>query len=151
MEIYDCQSVYAVHGNHDPPQAFSDPIVDLHMAVREFGGLAWGGFEGSWAYKPRGHFMYSQDEASALLAGLAPVDILLCHNSPRGIHERDQDVHQGFEGLMEYIEKVKPKLVLHGHQHENLVSRVGPTLVAGVYGERFLEVDDDGAITFLDK
>ena len=31
-------------------------------------GLSFGGFQGSWKYKPRGHFLYEQEEARAMLA-----------------------------------------------------------------------------------
>ena len=76
--------------------------MDLHLRVVTLAnGLRIGGFNGSWKYKPRGHFLYDQDEAAVLLQQLPAVDILVTHNSPADVHERDADVHQGFlDGLL---------------------------------------------------
>lgn len=35
-------------------EVFSDPIVDLHVQVVDYGGLRLGGRDGSWRHKPRG-------------------------------------------------------------------------------------------------
>ncbi len=78
-----------------PPHAASDSFTKWVNAARwgqpaliEHEGVRFGGLNGSWKYKPRGHFLYEQGEAESLLATLPPVDILLSHNSPRGIHDR---------------------------------------------------------------
>jgi predicted phosphodiesterase len=76
--------IVAVKGNHDLPSTFPPPIVDLHLEVVTLpNGLRIGGFNGSWRYKPRGNFLYSQEEAAALIGQLPPVDILVAHNSPQ--------------------------------------------------------------------
>jgi len=139
-QAYGCANVFAVKGNHDMPTAFPKPIHDLHMKVQEYGGLVFGGFNGSWKYKPRGHFLYEQQEAEALLSGLPPVDILISHNSPRGIHDRDDSIHAGFDALNAYIGRASPRFVFHGHQHVNQETHVGNTRVIGVYGHRLIEI-----------
>ena len=133
--------VFAVKGNHDSNAPFPSQITDLHLQVATLpNGLRIGGFNGCWRYKPKGHFLYDQDEAAALIQRLPPVDILISHNSPAEIHEKDQDVHQGFVALAEYIRKHSPRLLIHGHQHVSRESLVGKTRVVGVYGSAVVEV-----------
>lgn len=133
--------VFAIKGNHDLPGAFPAPIVDLHLqVVRLPDGLRIGGFSGSWRYKPRGNFLHTQEEAAALLAQLPPVDVLVTHNSPAGIHERDAHTHQGFTALSEYLRRHTPRVLVHGHQHLNRETMAGGTRVVGVFGSRVIEV-----------
>jgi Icc-related predicted phosphoesterase len=138
-EAYDCQTVFAVKGNHDSPAPFEKPILDLHLQAQKYGSLRIGGLNGSWKYKPRGYFLYGQWEVDSFLSNFPPVDILLSHNSPRGVHDREDDVHYGFEGLNTYIYKEGPKLLIHGHQHVNRETAVGETRVIGVYGFKVIE------------
>lgn len=137
---YNCDQIFAVKGNHDISAPFPKPIVDLHLRVEKVGGLTLGGFNGSWKHKPRGHFLYEQDEATALLDGFSAVDLLVAHNSPSGIHECGDDHHAGFVALNAYIARAKPKVLIHGHQHINKESTVGETRVVGVYGHRVFEL-----------
>src|SRR5262245_30443307 len=57
-----CIHVLAVKGNHDGAGIFPKPILDLHERTWEFQGLRFGGFGGSWKYKPRGHHLFEQSE-----------------------------------------------------------------------------------------
>jgi len=134
--------VLAVKGNHDTDGPFQSPIVDLHLKEFTYGDIRFGGFAGSWRYKPRGHHLYEQHEVSQLLADFPPVDVFVAHNSPRGIHDRNDEVHFGFNAFNDYIERAKPRLFLHGHQHVNRQTQVGPTQVIGVYGFRCLEIPE---------
>jgi uncharacterized protein len=135
-----CHRVFAVKGNHDSGGPFPAPITHLHLRIEEFGGLRFGGFNGSWRYKPRGHFLYEQDEVERQLAAFPPVDVFVAHNSPRHVHDRDDEVHIGFEAFNNYIRRAQPRLFLHGHQHVNRETMVGQTLVVGVYGVRTLDL-----------
>ena len=126
--------IFAVKGNHDTNQAFPPPVVDLHLRTESYAGLVFGGFRGSWRYKPRGHFLYEQEEVERQLAVFPPVDVFVAHNSPRRIHDRDDDVHFGFDAFVSYIQRVQPRLFIHGHQHINRESQVDRTRVIGVFG-----------------
>ena len=119
----------------------SDRVRDLvHLRVVTLtNGLRVGGFNGCCRYKPRGHFLYGQDEAALLLQQLGAVDILIAHNSPQGVHEIDDDVHQGFRGLSHYVRTHSPRLLVHGHQHVSQETLSDRTRVVGVYGHAFLE------------
>lgn len=139
-KAYGSPPVFAVKGNHDAPTPFPEGITDLHLRTVEFGGLTFGGLNGSWKYKPRGHFLYEQNEATSLLKDFPRVDVFVSHNSPRHIHDREDETHFGFETLNSFIAKHRPRLLLHGHQHINRETMVGPTRVIGVYGHTILEI-----------
>lgn len=142
MEAADqnnCNSVFAVKGNHDFAEGFKFPVENVHLKVLKYNGFTIGGFNGCWKYKERGLFMYSQDEVKKLLKSFPPVDIFVAHNSPRGIHDRDDGIHYGFDAFNDYIERCRPKLFIHGHQHVNMETKVGVTKVVGVYGYEILK------------
>jgi Icc-related predicted phosphoesterase len=137
-----CKEILAVKGNHDSGAAFAPPIRDLHLTVFPFHGLKFGGFCGSWKYKPRGNYLFENSEVERFLTGFPAVDIFVTHNSPRQVHDREDDVHIGFVAFNQYIERAKPKLMLHGHQHQNIESLVGRTRVIGTFGHRMLVVPE---------
>ena len=112
-----CREILAVKGNHDSSAPFRRPIRDLHLATFNFRGTTFGGFCGSWKYKPRGNYLFEQHEVEQHLTAFPPVDIFLAHNSPRLVHDRDDEVHIGFAAFNSYIMRAKPRLFLHGHQH----------------------------------
>lgn len=126
---------FAVRGNHDSNAPFASSVTPLHGAVVHHGGMSFAGFDGSWRYKPRGHHLYEQDEVRQALASFPRVDVFIAHNSPAGCHERDMEVHQGFEGFRDYILRARPRYFLHGHQHFNATTRIGETTVVGIFGE----------------
>jgi len=138
-DAWQCPAVLAVKGNHDDETPFPEPIVDLHLRTFEYGGLRFGGLNGCWQYKPRGHFLYYQEEAEAFLAGFPAVDIFISHNSPRRVHDREDEIHTGFSALNSYIERVGPRRLLHGHQHQERETIVGNTRVTGVFGWKIIE------------
>ena len=137
---YQCSKVFAVRGNHDTAAPFKEPVQDLHMSVAAIDGVTFGGFGGSWKYKPRGHHLYEQWEVSGALASFPKVDVFIAHNSPRGVHERDGEVHQGFDAFRDYIERAKPRYFLHGHQHLEQRSTMGSTQIIGIFGEAELDL-----------
>jgi len=146
IDTYAPEHVLAIRGNHDVITALPRPAQDLHLKFVEIDGIRFGGFSGSWKYKHRGHHMYEQDEAIKLLKDFPAVDVFIAHNSPRSIHERDSTVHQGFDAFLDYIDRVKPRYFLHGHQHLNVTSWRGDTQIVGVYGERLLSINTIGRL-----
>jgi uncharacterized protein len=139
-ELSQCAHIFAVKGNHDSATAFPLPITDLHFNVEHYSGLKLGGFNGSWKYKPRGHFLYEQSEVERMLLSFPSVDVFVAHNSPLGVHDKEDEVHTGFEAFIHYIHRTKPKLFLHGHQHVSIETQIGETRVIGVYGCKRLEL-----------
>jgi Icc-related predicted phosphoesterase len=114
----------------------------MHLTTFEFGGLKFGGFCGSWKYKPKGHYLFEQEDVEKMMIGFPPVDVFLGHNSPRLVHDREDEVHTGFVAFNRYITDAQPKYFFHGHQHENVETNIGPTRVIGTYGHRFLVIPD---------
>lgn len=137
---FSCKNIFAVKGNHCSPSPFPKPIIDLDLHVESFGGLTFGGLSGCWKYKNSGPFLYEQDEVQEMLAGFPRVDIFASHNSPRGIHDKPDDIHTGFDALTEYVQHQKTRLLIHGHQHVNKETQVGACRVIGVFGHRVLEI-----------
>lgn len=133
-DAHECRRILAVKGNHDSPSPFTSPIYDLHLQTVTLDNTVFGGVNGSWKYKPRGHFLYEQDEMDRMLADFPRVDILISHNSPMGIHDKDDAIHTGFRALTDYIDRHQPRLVIHGHQHVNKLTQRGATQILGVYG-----------------
>jgi predicted phosphodiesterase len=144
VALYKPNHALGVRGNHDRPGPFPPPFRDVHLEVAEIEGIRFGGFNGSWKYKPVGHHLHQQEEVSMMLEGFPAVDVFVAHNSPRGVHEKDDDVHQGFLAFRDYIERVQPRYFLHGHQHVDQISVLGETKVVGVYGEKALDLDIPG-------
>jgi uncharacterized protein len=137
---YLCRRAFAVRGNHDAATAFPPGIEDLHLTICEFQGLRFGGFRGCWRYKPRGNHLWDQWEVGELLREFPAVDVFVAHNSPRGIHEVDTGVHQGFQDFRDYIDRARPRFFIHGHQHIESTTRLGDTLIMGVYGESWITI-----------
>lgn len=74
------------------------------------------------------------------------VDILLTHAPPRGVGDREDPPHHGFDCLLWTIERLRPKWLLHGHIHpygEHLPEhRLGTTRVRNVVGAQVLDLDE---------
>jgi Icc-related predicted phosphoesterase len=133
-----CKEILAVKGNHDSSFAFPKPILDLHLQTRQVGDLIFGGFAGAWKYKPKGNYLFEQSEVDASLAKFPRVDVFVTHNSPRSIHDREDEIHTGFTAFISYIARAQPRILLHGHQHKNVESKVVGSRIIGTYGHRFL-------------
>ena len=133
-----CRHILAVKENHDSSAPFKAPIVDLHLRSHAVRGITFGGFCGAWKYKPRGNHLFDQAEVERALAAFPSADVFVAHNSPRMVHDRDDEVHIGFTAFNSYLARAQPRWLLHGHQHLNVESIVGATRVIGTYGHRFV-------------
>ena len=149
-QAYGNPRILAVKGNHDLPVPFSSPIEDIHLKVVECCGLRIGGFNGCWKYKSKGAFLYDQAEAHALLAEFPPVDILITHNSPHGIHDRDDRCHRGFKAYLWLMRAFRPRYLIHGHTHlydlnDVRVSRYHSTTIVNAFSHFVLETEGSDA------
>lgn len=132
--------IFAVKGSRDTDAAFPDGIIDLHRRAVKFGRWTFGGFGGCWKYKPDGHHLYEQEEVELMLEGFPTIDVFVAHNSPAGLHERDEEAHRGFTAFNTLIETAKPYIFLHGHQHVQKNTRVDGTEVIGVHGNAVIDL-----------
>ena len=157
---------YFVRGNHDSyeigagGEIKSDPEgwVDLDMHRNRHQNISLAGLEGCVRYKPGAPYQYSQQEMQARAMLLSTrfvlpklgsgrgVDILVTHSPPLGIHDGRDHAHIGFKAFNTLIERFKPKLLLHGHQHRNYSpqqagdTQVGQTRVVNVHPWKILEI-----------
>ena len=75
------------------------------------------------------------------------VDIVVTHAPPAGVGDHTDPAHQGFQTLLPFLQKYKPKYLLHGHVHlRGLDTRrerqVGDTQVINVYQRCTIEIPD---------
>ncbi|TNC23212.1 metallophosphoesterase family protein [Amycolatopsis alkalitolerans] len=165
-----------VPGNHDPdltgftrsaglwvragfPHAWPGPPggIDADGRVVDVAGLRIAGLGGSVRYSD-GPNQWTQAQQSrrarrvVRAAGRRKrrdgrgVDILLTHAPPRGVGDREDPPHHGFDCLLWMVERLRPKWLLHGHIHpygEHLPEhRLGTTRVRNVVGAHVLDLDE---------
>lgn len=75
-----------------------------------------------------------------------PVDILVTHAAPFGIHDAPDLCHRGFECFNRFIDQYRPKYLLHGHVHvldqnKRPVTECSETEVINVFKSYILEID----------
>ena len=117
--------VLYVHGNHDtgyevhPPEG-CDCIDDKIVLYR---GLRILGLGGCKRYRPGAHQYSDRDMEKRIrklrrdIELLGGVDIVVTHAPPRGVGDAEDLPHQGFEALLELIDRYHPIYLLHGHVH----------------------------------
>lgn len=120
--------LYYVRGNHDEIYDEKPPGGDdLHKRIINFQGLTMVGLEGSMQYN-NGTVQYTESQMHRMVVGMGPnlmlqramgrpIDLLITHSPPRGIHDADDLPHTGFKALLRFMEWYKPRYMLHGHIH----------------------------------
>jgi Icc-related predicted phosphoesterase len=152
-----------VPGNHDPdvrdpdririgpPPGGPEGCLNVDGRIVEAEGLRVAGLGGCIRYRP-GPNQYTEAEMSrralrlALRARVArkAVDILLTHSPPRGHGDAEDPAHRGFAALSRLIDRLQPKLLVHGHvrRYGPRVPdlRVGNTVIVNAIPYRLLQV-----------
>ena len=114
-----------VHGNHDERYLSNPPegceCIDDHLVV--YNGVRILGLGGCLRYHP-GPFQYTEAQMRRRIAKLrlalwrsGGVDIVVTHAPPRGLGDRDDPAHIGFQALLDLVDKYHPQYLLHGHVH----------------------------------
>jgi len=118
------------------------------------------GLEGSIRYNNSPDFQYTEREMAWKMWQLAPtllmnkllygryVDILITHAPPQGVHDKSDRCHQGFRAFVTFMERFRPRYLIHGHVHvynplEQTDSVYLDTRVLNTYGYRKLEIDEE--------
>lgn len=133
--------VMGVYGNHCTEYFESLGITNLHLRAYQYGGMIFGGFEGSNRYKAHGHHQWTQQEAWQMIRVLPRVDVMVCHSPPYGVNDHQDDAHQGFYALNWYIKQYQPKYLLHGHTYpDNPMEWVEQTRIVYVHGHAVVDL-----------
>lgn len=164
--------LYFVYGNHDRDYEYTESgrrnlapqgAMSLDMrVVKGPGGLVLAGLEGSISYDRDSSHQYTQEQmdrrATQLAARLVShrmrhgryFDILVTHSPPFGVGDGPDPAHVGFRAFNTLIQRFKPRLLLHGHQHRYYgpygippCTQVGATRVMNVYPYQLIEWEDD--------
>ncbi len=164
VSILSAPVIY-VPGNHDPQYnpdnsaSIAEGCTNIDLKLVRARGLTLAGAGGSIRYQPEGVNQYSQFEMFLRLTRLAPrlawhrlikrepVDVLVTHSPPFGIHDDDDPAHTGFKSLRALVKIFRPRYLLHGHTlfyKQNLVSPetdYGGTRIINVYPFRRIEIE----------
>lgn len=152
--------LYYVPGNHDPANHLYTPGgVNMDGEVAYVKGLLIAGLGGSIYYPPGSPNQYSQSAMfwrvyrlfpKIVLASRKyqrPLDILITHSPPAGVHDDDDPTHRGLQAINLLLKWAKPRFMLHGHTmfyRQNLeshITRYESTDVMNVYPFRVFELD----------
>ena len=110
-----------------------------------------------------GPYQYTQREMSLRAARLMArlllhrlskgrwLDILITHAPPLGIHDGKDRCHTGFRAFLWFMERCRPRYLLHGHTHrydrrQSGVTHYHETIVTNVHPFHVLEIPDIGAV-----
>ena len=134
--------VLYVLGNHDRWEEYDGlpGVTGLDgrcVAVKS--GVRLAGLGGGTRYKPdEGLAMRTQKEAKKVIRGLPAADILITHASPYRMFA-DDEAHEGFRAIDDYLRKYRPAYHLFGHNHCSHVEKKGQTACACIF--RCAEID----------
>lgn len=127
------KKTYYVPGNADPPDIKTpENVVPLHGRKESIDNLSIGGLGGSNITPFNTRFELTDEQASNILSSIGTVDILVSHCPPIGT-ECDRSIsgrHLGSKVVRNYVETIRPQLVLSGHVHEaRAIDKIGGTTI----------------------
>ena len=76
------------------------------------------------------------------------MDIVLAHSPAAGYGDEPGTVHQGFDALVDMMDRWKPEYLVHGHMHfryragSKRINEHGNTTIINACGRYELEIDD---------
>ena len=126
------QPAYLTYGNVDVPRMWPEFLRDGHTVldgeVVEIGGRTWGFVGGGLQTPMRTPYEVDDEAYAAKVAAVGQVDVLACHIPP-DVPELLYDVEarrfeRGSAAVLEAVRETQPGLVLFGHVHQPLRSRI---------------------------
>lgn len=123
---------YLTYGNVDVPALWPEFARPAHTVLdgqtTEIGGLTWGFVGGGLRTPMRTPHEISDEDYAAKVAAVGAVDVLACHIPPN-VPELLYDVEarrfeRGSQATLDAIRDTQPRLVLFGHVHQPLQSRL---------------------------
>jgi Icc-related predicted phosphoesterase len=129
-----------VPGNHDesyekaPPEG-CDSVDGRVISVK---GIKVGGLGGSIWYNGK-DLQYTEKQMARRVGRLirlarraGGIDVFVSHAPPKGIHDLLDKCHTGFDSFRTLMKELRPKVVLHGHNHEVYGGKERETVVDGI-------------------
>lgn len=127
--------------------------------VRRFENLIIAGLGGSRRYNS-GRHQFTEIQMRLRILRMIPrllwnrlvhgryLDILLTHAAPRGINDRPDPTHVGFQAFVKFVDRFKPAYLLHGHIHlydlnAQRTSRRGRTEIINTYDHYILDFEPE--------
>ena len=146
--------VLFVPGNHDkgyvehPPEGCEniDDTVFTYRGIR-FLGLGGCKFYNDTVYQ------YTEKQMAKRIRKLKwklhrskGVDVIVTHAAPKGMGDRQDPAHQGFECFLKLMDRYRPRYLVHGHVHMNYDSDIprvmtyGDTEIINAYERYTIEI-----------
>lgn len=146
---------------NDFTKKFYGFMVDGKCMIHKRTGLIIAGLGGSMLYND-GDSQYTEAKMKWRIRRLVPtllrnkrkygryLDILITHAPPRGIGDGEDQCHKGFECFLSFMDRFKPKYLLHGHVHltdlnSQRVTQYKDTKVINVFGSYMIKEEEIGA------
>lgn len=157
LTCFTTAPIYYVHGNHDTSYSRKPPegcfCVDDQLI--NYKGLRILGLGGSMRYKP-GECMYSEEEMEKRIHKMyfklwrnKGFDILLAHAPAKGIGDKDNLAHSGFECFLRLMDRYHPLYMIHGHIHREYShkfvreSDYNGVKVVNAYEKYYIDIPDE--------
>lgn len=136
--------VLSVFGNHDDLDLLKSlqntdgsPVLLNNAEIRDISGIKIAGINGIWAKSHRNPWYITDEEIIAAGEALEDksIDILLTHGCAVGLCDIvAEGRHGGQMSFLEAVQKVKPRLYLCGHLHNQQMKTYGDSLIAANVG-----------------
>lgn len=131
----------------------------IDRRVVRYRKLLIAGLGGSMRYNEEPEFQYTESEMAQRVWRLAPalvlnrlrygryLDILVTHAPAEGIHDLGDPCHRGFHAFRAFMERFRPRFLVHGHVHvynpkQAIETQYRDTTVINAYGYRTIEIDE---------
>ena len=143
--------IIGVHGNHDYIGDLEYlKIENIHGKSITTDNIVISGLEGCLNYK-KNPLLHMDEEINNVIKNLnSDTDVIISHNAPLGIHDKEDIAHRGYKALREFIEKNSPTFCVHGHQHKNIITEYEGTKIIGVYGGVILDTKTKEIINVIE-
>ncbi|MDO4484688.1 MAG: metallophosphoesterase family protein [Clostridia bacterium] len=155
LTCYTSAPILYVHGNHDTGYIRKPPegCICVEDTIIAYKGIRIMGLGGSMRYKA-GPMQYNEKQMARRIKRLKPklwmykgVDILVTHAPAFQLGDGKDLCHTGFRCFREFLDDVKPQLMVHGHVHQSYTSKFqrvteyNSTKIVNACGSFIMEVD----------
>ncbi|MBR1711573.1 MAG: metallophosphoesterase [Clostridia bacterium] len=146
-----------IHGNHDDRYASNPPegCICIEDTIYLHNGIRILGLGGSMRYN-MGVNQYTEKQMQKRIRALRfklwrqkGVDILVTHSPAYQLGDDTDRAHTGFSCFVDFMDKYKPRYLVHGHVHQNYrydfkrELSYGETKIINAYKYYYLEYPDN--------